>query len=278
MAFNNKLALGTIIYGTLFEYNNNFCFSFEDLHWVEGQNIENNTLQSKLNYFQYIFSHTTYSPYTNVTLGVPIIKTNYQKALEYTTNLPYNIYSIQSHFLHSKSGAIGANLLRESGARESGARESGARESGARESGARESGARESGARESGAIFKVKATIEADIYELYCNLNGREIFYNYAMIPSYKASVALNNEFRIIKENNNLDTLEESDDEEEFENIAIDKFVDLNKSLIMKCIYMPKFRKWYPQTILSTSKLTHQREIISLERKEQTRQQITFTN
>ena len=37
----------------------------------------------------------------------------------------------------------------------------------------------------------------------------------------------MNSLFRNIKENGNLDLLEESDDEEEFENIALDKFVYL---------------------------------------------------
>ena len=39
----------------------------------------------------------------------------------------------------------------------------------------------------------------------------------------------MNNIFRNIKENDDLDKLEESDDEEEFEDISIDKYVFLNK-------------------------------------------------
>ena len=35
----------------------------------------------------------------------------------------------------------------------------------------------------------------------------------------------MNSLFRTIKENENLDSLEESDDEEEFENSNVDKFV-----------------------------------------------------
>ena len=40
----------------------------------------------------------------------------------------------------------------------------------------------------------------------------------------------MNSLFRTIKENDNLDLLEESDDDEEFENIQIDKFVNLEKN------------------------------------------------
>ena len=56
----------------------------------------------------------------------------------------------------------------------------------------------------------------------------------------------MNNIFRNIKENKNLDLLEESDNEEEFENINIDKFVDINKIIIMRCVYNRRFKKWEP--------------------------------
>ena len=52
--------------------------------------------------------------------------------------------------------------------------------------------------------------------------------------------------FRIIKENYNLDALEESDDEEEFENENIDKFVHLDRSYKMVCQFNHKFKKWIP--------------------------------
>jgi hypothetical protein len=43
-----------------------------------------------------------------------------------------------------------------------------------------------------------------------------------------------------------LDALEESDDEAEFENEQLDKFVDLEKSVAMNCFYHSKFKKWCP--------------------------------
>ena len=56
----------------------------------------------------------------------------------------------------------------------------------------------------------------------------------------------MNTLFRNIKENNNLDALEESDSEEEFENENIDKFVYLDKSYLMLCKFHQKFKKWVP--------------------------------
>ena len=56
----------------------------------------------------------------------------------------------------------------------------------------------------------------------------------------------MNRLFRNIRENDWLDALEESDDEEEFENIDLDKFVDMEKEYLIECQYFPAFKKWSP--------------------------------
>jgi hypothetical protein len=66
----------------------------------------------------------------------------------------------------------------------------------------------------------------------------------------------MNSLFRTIKENTNLDLLEESDDEEEFENNSDSKFVDLNKSYIMKCVFLKRFRKWQPIEVIKEKETT----------------------
>lgn len=92
-------------------------------------------------------------------------------------------------------------------------------------------------------IFTMKALIDDDIYMLYDD-NEKEI--GYADVSNYKTSIMLNTIFRTIKENNNLDFIEESDDEDDFENINDDKYVDLNKCVKFKCIYNQKFNLWKP--------------------------------
>ena len=103
-------------------------------------------------------------------------------------------------------------------------------------------------------LFYIKPDLQNDIYYLYdtkmftlSSLEGSSIISkNIAHIPDYKTSVLMNKLFRNIKENRNLDALEESDDEEEFENIQIDKFVDLNKIYKMRCNFNYKFQAWVP--------------------------------
>jgi hypothetical protein len=96
-------------------------------------------------------------------------------------------------------------------------------------------------------IFKVKPDIQNDIYHLYCkDENGVDSYYDVAYIPDYKTSVMMNSLFRNIKENINLDALEESDDEEEFEDDRLDKFVFLEREFLMMCVKNYKFNKWTP--------------------------------
>lgn len=91
----------------------------------------------------------------------------------------------------------------------------------------------------------VQANLQNDIYHLFDPESQTSM--GFASIPNYETSILLNKEFRKIKENQNLDALEESDDEEEFEDYREDKFVDLNKKVLFECEFNTKFRKWVPR-------------------------------
>ena len=104
------------------------------------------------------------------------------------------------------------------------------------------------------ATFKITPCINQDLYNLFIkNDSSNEQFYDLALIDSYKTSVFMNKLFRYIKENKNLDYLEESDSEEEFENIDENKFTNINKSLFIECEYNYKFKKWMPRKISKES-------------------------
>jgi len=106
------------------------------------------------------------------------------------------------------------------------------------------------------SIFRVTADVQYDIYHLYAcgpskrNDNNKNsmsnVYYDVAYIPNYKKSVFMNGLFRNIRENRNLDYIEESDDEEDFENTREDKYVDLKKELFMECSFHTKFKRWVP--------------------------------
>mgnify|MGYP000500890611 FL=1 len=100
------------------------------------------------------------------------------------------------------------------------------------------------------AVFKIMDDIEPDIYNLFIYKNGVDEYYDMAFIPDFKTSVMMNKLFRNIKENDNLDTIEESDNELDFEDVREDKYVYLDKSFNLICEYNYKFKRWVPISLV----------------------------
>ena len=242
MCFDDELALGTVLYGTTFDVGGNTFFSCEDIFTYKGNNTSRLNLERKLGIVKEMFDgplrQKTYGS-NFVVPGLPIWAASFQGAINATTSLPYRIYGIKL-FRNKDHGreALGIHVIKERVIPE--------------------------------AIFRVKATIQADVYNLFCFEHGKGPFkpYGTAAVASYKNSVMMNSLFRIIKENGNLDLLEESDDEEEFEDVRDDKYVDLRKQLIMKCVYNKRFKKWEPvEVIKEKTNIVTRREAQLLEKK-----------
>ena len=108
-------------------------------------------------------------------------------------------------------------------------------------------------------VFQVTADIQFDIYNLFAyGKNKLPVFYNIAYVPNYNSSVFLNGLFRNIRENKNLDYIEESDDDDDFQNLAEDKYVDLSKTLLMECVFHNKFKRWIPIKVVDNrAKVVH---------------------
>ena len=112
-------------------------------------------------------------------------------------------------------------------------------------------------------VFEVMADIQYDVYSLYAYNNisikkigvnpERHVFVDVALISTFETSKMMNSIFRKIKENENLDYIEESDDEEDFENSDIDKYVDLKKKVNMECQFNYKFKKWVPIRVIENT-------------------------
>ena len=108
------------------------------------------------------------------------------------------------------------------------------------------------------SVFLISADIQYDIYHLFVyGKNNSRIYYNIACIPDYKTSVFMNDIFRKIKENKNLDFIEESDDEEDFQDTKEDKYVDLQKIIQMECVFHSKFKRWIPKRIVRNQRIVH---------------------
>jgi hypothetical protein len=62
----------------------------------------------------------------------------------------------------------------------------------------------------------------------------------------------MNRLYRNITENERLDTMEESEDEDDFENTEPDKYVTLSKEYKMVCRFNKRFCKWVPVEVTPT--------------------------
>jgi hypothetical protein len=157
-----------------------------------------------------------------ICFGLPIIESSFENAIACAKQLPYEIYSIQNRDFNGKTNLYNSTLYKSTNDVDE----------------------------NENKIFSVRPDIQNDVYHLYArsgNNSGNSLeFFDIAAIPDYKTSVMMNRLFRKIKENENLDALEESDDDDEFENINDDKFVNLDKCVKMECMYNKKFDKYVP--------------------------------
>jgi hypothetical protein len=112
------------------------------------------------------------------------------------------------------------------------------------------------------AIYLVRPSTMFDIYYLISMESLRRPGNTYttevAHIPDYKTSIWMNSLFRRIKENECLDAIEESDDEDEFEDVTPNKYVFLHREYYMECMYHRKFRKWVPLRVVDPPRLQNQ--------------------
>ena len=223
--FEKKLVLGTIFYGTLFTMNNQNFFSLENIHYYRGTNIELNNEQYKLSLIQNIFDnelkHAIVTK-SGICIGLPIIETSFENAISCAKQLPYEIYSIQQRNFYDNACLYNSTIYKVSTTPD-----------------------------DNYKIFLVKPALQNDVYHLYVKNHHNSLEkYAIAAIPDYKTSIMMNKIFRTIKENDNLDALEESDDEDEFENVREDKFVKLDKSVIMECVFQRKTNTFLPLKIV----------------------------
>ena len=234
--FNYKLCAGkgTIFYGTLIKNKSNL-FCVEDIYYYCGKNVNFCNFKTKLEHLEYIFSHhlqqKAYKK-NDIIFGLPIMANNYNSIIKQTENVSYEIYCIQMRKLTKKSPYLNYKVRIQP---------------------------------KLYGVFEIRTCIDEDLYEVYVKDNNNVVKHNYAYIPDYKTSKYMNSLFRNIRENRNLDYIEESEDEDTFENIELDKFVDLNKKIKMKCIYVHKMKLWKPIEI-SEEDISSKKYICGLEK------------
>ena len=275
-------SIGTILHGTLFDYNNVKHFSCEEICYYKSQNISK---ERRLDILKDFFRNNqgidnkTGITQRSLIIGLPVMTCDLETAFSIANQLPYIVYSIQ---LHSINGIkIGAYLVKNgmpAAVQQAALQAPAVQQAHMMQQAALQAPMKQQATavqqapvvqpqhkiqlplynnnnNNKEAILKVRASIEDDIYNLYCLEADKvtEKWIGIAMISTYKTSTMMNKLFRKIRENDNLDFLEESEDEEDFENTDINKYVDLEKSLLMKCVYVKRFKKWQPLSVFNNN-------------------------
>ena len=229
-SFVDSLSLGTIFYGTMFKYNDISCFSIEDIYYYKGKNYIQVPYSNKLQLFKDILSNEISQSVLNnnfTIFGIPLISNDFNLLLRDIQFLPYKISQLKFRFFEkNNSRKIMAMKYYKPGPQNI--------------------VKKEKRMLTTTAIFKITAEIDPDIYNLFIHNNGSEEYYDISLISDYKTSVMMNKLFRNIKENDKLDAIEESDDDEDFEDVREDKYVYLDRSFKINCEYNHKWKRWCP--------------------------------
>lgn len=224
VCFDKKLTSGnkgTLLYGTIMKYKNSDIFSIEDIYFFKSQNVFNMNWGNKMQLFCKLFDdmYIRNIEYDKNTLNIfisPFYKNDLpiEYGLNNTCNDIYSIQYILKYKDNTNSNVLTYILKKQD--------------------------------LEKKCRFLIKSNIQEDIYELYCiDKNNSISYFNIANIPDYKTSVMMNKYFRNIKENYNLDALEESDDEDNFQNIDDEKYI-FSVIHSFECIFCEKMRSWIP--------------------------------
>lgn len=244
--FSNELAYGTIIYGTVFFHKFNRFFSIEDIFFYKGNDISRENWGNKLTKIYKMFSSDLNQLSYNknyIVFGLPLIAKTNNELQEALKNIKYKIDTIQFR-LYDKSNNL---LFMKYDLYLNDKKEQVEPIVTKVEHIVKKVEPIVKKVEPKECVFLIRPDIQDDIYYLYSlNSDKKEEQVGIAHIPDFKTSTMMNKLFRIIKENDNLDALEESDDEEEFENDKVDKFVKLDTSHKMVCQYNYKFKKWIP--------------------------------
>lgn len=250
--FHRDLAYGTVLYGTLCTIDEKQVFVIEDIYYFRGLPTRQFTFGEKLTYFhtlmtQYIGNELSIPfalPYLSMVTGDNALLESLQFYESMITKTAYATHHIQFRSSDTVSPYLNHTYKRE-----------------------REQAVvfepdvilfprtdlnytAQSMLRT--AVFRVTADIQNDVYHLFA-YDGKTKGYTYvniAYIGTRVLSVYMNNLFRNIRENKNVDYGEESEDEETFQNVNPDKYVDLKKEYKMNCVFNNKFKKWVPVNVV----------------------------
>ena len=247
--FHHKLAYETILYGSLCDIDERQVFIIEDIYYYCGLNVKQFTFGEKLTYLHTVLSSYIFNKTSTVIFALPYmcLVTGDNKLLDslqfYESMITKTAY-VTHHVQFRSSNTISPYLNHTYKKKQ----ELAAVYEPDVNLFPRTDLDYVSQSSLKNAVFRVTADIQNDIYHLFANdpKTNTYTYVNIAYIGTRQLSVYMNDRFRNIRENKNVDYGEESEDEDTFQNVNPDKYVDLKKEYKMHCVFHNKFKKWVP--------------------------------
>jgi len=246
--FTSNVPHGTLLHGVYLQETG--AFLAEDIYYYKGTSLKGLVFGEKLVYLNKLLSYDITNTKDNITISMPVCwsVTNVADDTvpeDIKLTIPYNIHHIQYRVLNDIMPFVNVSINRRPIIEKKKIVMTPSRSTSVFRI---DYNRIRNGMR---ATFAIKADLQCDIYRLYASDHSdKRIYYNTAYIPNYITSVYMNSHFRTVKENLNIDFIEESDDEDDFQNTDIDKNVDLDKEIIFECEYKHKFKRWIPRKLV----------------------------
>lgn len=266
ISFHHSIALGTIFYGTIVPQSSDMpdnaeqrVFLIEDIFYYKGVSIKHHTFCEKMGVIQNVFLEEMIVPSSIFAFSLPVlwsvVNTNENVESVNIKNCGYTVHHVQYRSFNQIVPYINMSakpkpLLNTGSERTV--------ECNYMYYGPVPDFNYSKPQYKYPTTFIIKADIQFDIYHLFAyGQNKMKIYCGVAGIPDYKNSIFMNGLFRNIRENKNLDYIEESDDEDDFENTQIDKYVDHEKELMVECTFHKRFKKWVPIKLAPGQMIVH---------------------
>jgi hypothetical protein len=249
--FHSSLAYGngTVVMGTLSRIANLKTVAVHNIYSYKGTPYNNTNYLDKLRLFDSLFQHEirqlSYFP-DQVVIGLPLMAPgdiSHDELLTHLRSTPYQVAAAQYRYNNRKDNSV-VNVPM-SNMMITPIEKTTEKEAASPVKYIDYRAIRSGRIRVSDAVFSVTPDLQNDVYRLGTSAG----YHGFAAIQSYETSKFMNKLFRNIKENRNLDLLEESDDEDDFENVAEDKYVYMDKTFRLLCRYLHKINKWEPYKI-----------------------------
>lgn len=203
---------GTVLYGTLLNHNNTQYFNVENIYYYKNKNVSKDSWDKKLRVMNDLFTNNikqlSYGR-NDITLLSCLTQKLPHDVISIKTTVPYNIHCIQYLFEYSSKLYYKLETEKETIKEQQ---------------------------------YNIKANLNHDDYDIYTV--DKHKYIGKLHVPDYNTSIHLNSIFRNIRENIDLDFLEESDTEEDFQNISLDKYVNLNKIIRVTCAFDTNMNMW----------------------------------